>query len=265
MGACCNSICNNDKPLSEAHFSVDNNKDSQDIPVSTPIIQNNNNNSTLEEKQNILESNQQIRAWGQQKDTFINYNNTNNNFNMDKPDIIDEVFLDNDKDENYINISLMEENEYGINFLNMENNLFDLINELRSNPQSFIDEIEKYKNKLIKENDKYYIKIDNNEFEFEDGAENFDECIEFLKNQKKLEKFEKNQSMFECKKFFVDKNVSDLSFVVIYNLIDITSPENNKIRRDCLMNEKYNKLNITITKDELGKKLYSYYFSFDKL
>ena len=147
----------------------------------------------------------------------------------------------------------------------MENNLFDLINEIRSNPQSFIDEIEKYKNKLIKENDKYYIKIDNNEFEFEDGAENCDDCIEFLKNQKKLEKFEKNQSMFECKKFFVDKNVSDLSFVVIYNLIDITSPENNKIRRDCLMNEKYNKLNITITKDELGKKLYSYYFSFDKL
>ena len=82
---------------------------------------------------------------------------------------------------------------------------------------------------------------------------------------KKLEKFEKIQSMFECKKFFVDKNVKDSYFVVTYNLINANNSDENKIRRNCLMSEEYNKLNITITKNEMGNKLYSYYFSFDKI
>ena len=262
MGVCCSSICNNnDKTLSEALFSEDN--DNKEKSINTPKIQN-NNHSTIEEKQNnILESNQQPKLWGQQKDTLINTNI--NNIQLDKPDVIDEIFLDNNKLENSISMSIMEETEYGLNLLKMERNLFDLINELRSNPKSFINEIEKYKNQLKNENNKYYIVIDDNEFEFENGEQDFNECIEFLQNQKCLEKFDKSQTMFECKKFFSDKNVSDLVFVLIYNLIDINNPENNKIKRNCLMNEEYNKLNITITKEEFGNKLYSYYFSFDKL
>ena len=172
MGVCCSSICNNnDKTLSEALFSEDN--DNKEKSINTPKIQN-NNHSTIEEKQNnILESNQQPKLWGQQKDTLINTNI--NNIQLDKPDVIDEIFLDNNKLENSISMSIMEETEYGLNLLKMERNLFDLINELRSNPKSFINEIEKYKNQLKNENDKYYIVIDDNEFEFENGEQDFNE------------------------------------------------------------------------------------------
>ena len=52
--------------------------------------------------------------------------------------------------------------------------------------------------------------------------------------------------MFEDKTLFQDKNVSDLYFVLIYNLIDANSnsSENDKIKRNCIMSE----INITITK-----------------
>ena len=257
MGNCCN--CNNtEKANSEAHFSQE--EDNTIMNFLNNQQTNKNNPTTSEEKQNIIGSNKKLKTWAGQKDTLMNKNNVT----MDKPDIIDEVFLDNDKFENSENISISEEKS-DYNLTNMEKTLFDLINELRNNPKSFIDKIELYKNKLIFENDTNYIIIDNNEFEFKYGKESFDECINFLKNQKKLEKFEKNQSMFECKKFFVDKNVSDLLFVLIYNLIDINSSDDNKTRRNCIMSEEYNKLNITITKDEIGNKHYSYYFSFDKL
>ena len=65
--------------------------------------------------------------------------------------------------------------------------------------------------------------------------------------------------MFESKMSFKDKNVFDLYFVLIYNLMDIKSTEN----RNCIMSEKYEKLNITITKDDYFSNLYTYYFSFD--
>lgn len=255
MGVCCNSN-NTEKAASETQFSPDY----DDSPINNVYIVQNNINSTSEDKHKMKESNIQIKS-GQQKDTLIN----RNNISIDKPDNIDELFLDNNKQENSYNISVMEENDFGINFLKMEKNIFDLINELRVNPKSFVEKIEKYKDIIKKEDDKQFIIIDDNEFEFENGVKSFDECIEFLNNHKSLEKFEKNQSMFECKKFFVDKNVADLLFVVVYNLIDINSPKDNKIRRNCLMSEEFNKLNITITKDEFGNKLYSYYFSFDKL
>ena len=78
-----------------------------------------------------------------------------------------------------------------------------------------------------------------------------------------MKKFEKSLSMFESKKLFIDKNVSDLLFVAVYNLMDVCDVDNSKIRRKCLLSEEYNKLNITISKNESGNKLYSYYFSFD--
>ena len=65
--------------------------------------------------------------------------------------------------------------------------------------------------------------------------------------------------MFESKMSFKDKNVFDLYFVLIYNLMDIKSTEN----RNCIMSEKYKKLNITIAKDDFFNNLYTYYFSFD--
>ena len=264
MGVCCNSGIK-EKIITETSFppdKVDNSirnsiKDNDNIHDKNNI--GNNNHYTSEEKLNILESNKQLKNWEQQKDTLINRNNTS----LDKPDVIDEVMLDN-KVDNSLNILLTEEHEFSLTLIKMEKTIFDLINELRSSPKSFIDKIEKYKHLIKKENDKNYIIIDENEFIFED-VDCFDECIDFLKKQKNLEKFEKNQTMFECKKIFLDKNVGDLLFVVIYNLIDINNPEDNKIRRNCIMSEEYNKCNITISKEEFGNKLYSYYFSFDNI
>ena len=249
MGVCCNFINKETSTFEEQASSGEINK-----PIKTMNIQN--NDSTSKENKNILRQNQQLRDWSQQKDTLPNNNN------IDKPDTIDKVFFDDNKYEISSSIS-MNENDYDLNFSEMENNLFNLINNLRSNPISFIEEIEKYKNMLIIEDDKKYIRIDDNEFEFKEGKECFDECINFLREIKKLEKFEKIQSMFESKNYFVDKNVSDLIFVIVSNLIDINNPEDNKIKRNCLLSEEYNKLNITITKNEIGSKLLSYYFSFD--
>ena len=266
MGVCCNSSVA-EKIITESSFPPDkvdtpvefnNIKENDNINNNNNIFQNNNHLNS-EENQNIIESNKQLKNWDQQKNTLINRNNTS----IDKPDVIDEVILDN-KLDNSLNILLTEEHEFSLTLVKMEKIIFDLINDLRSNPKSFIDKIEKYKNLIKKENDKNYIVIDDNEFIFED-VECFDECIDFLKKHKNLEKFEKKQTMFECKEFFVDKNVGDLLFVVVYNLIYINNSENNKIRRNCIMSEEYNKCNITITKEEFGNKLYSYYFSFDNI
>ena len=252
MGLCCCNSVNAEKTY------VEEDGDEEGLPKNIVVTANNNHISTEENKND--NSNLQMKKWGEQKDTLKQKRN-----NIDLPDTIDEVLLDNDKSGNSLNISIVNENELEINLSKMENKLFDLINNLRSEPQAFISYIEKYKNMIISNNDKDYIIIDDNVFEFEDKKECFDECINFLKNQKRLDKFEKIQSIFECKKFFVDKNVKDLYFVLIYNLLDVSNSDENKIRRNCIMSEEYNKLNITITKNELGNKLYSYYFSFDKI
>ncbi len=249
MGVCC---CNSNN-VEKTNLG----EDEESMQMNTVVVTNNNLLPT-DGKKNENESNQKMNnKWGQQKDTLYAKNN------IDLPDTIDEVYLDN-KSQNSISISIINENEINLDLSKMENNLFDLINNLRSNPQSFINYIEKYRDKVVSDNEKEYIIIDDNKFEFE-NKECFDECIEFLKNHKKLEKFEKIQSMFECKKFFVVKNVKDSYFVVTYNLINANNSDENKIRRNCLMSEEYNKLNITITKNEMGNKLYSYYFSFDKI
>lgn len=253
MGACCN-ICNNGKFDLEALFSSKNN----DKLIYNQDNINNNIFQKSDKKQNMIESNQQINNWKQQKNTLMNYNNVS----IDKPDIIDEVIFDN-KLETSLNKSSMSESGLGLNSINMEKELFNLINDLRTNPKGFINNVIKYKEMLQKEDDIYFITIEDNKFEFKNGEKSFDECIDFLKEQYEHEKFEVCKSMFECKNILIDKNVSDVLFVLVYNLIDINSPEDNKIRRNCLMSEEYNKLNITITKDEIGNKLYSYYFSFD--
>ena len=57
-----------------------------------------------------------------------------------KPDIIDNLDLDTNKNDISISMSI-DQNEFMINLSEMENDLFDIINELRSNPQSFITQI----------------------------------------------------------------------------------------------------------------------------
>lgn len=257
MGNCCNANNIIEKTVTEAQMNQDEEEEDNNIVFN----QNNSKyliSSVIEDKRINTEIIKTKKTWGQQKDTVTN----KNNMTIDRPDVIDKLSIDNNKYENSLNMSI-EDTDLGINLSSMENNLFNIINELRNDPKSFISKVEKYKDMLKNDDDRYYILIDENEFEFKEGKECFDECIDFLKEQKTLENFSKSSSMFECKKFFVDKNVSDLLFVVIYNLIDILSPEDKKTRRSCLMSKEFNKLNITISKDEFSNKLYSYYFSFD--
>jgi hypothetical protein len=275
MGNCCNTSSDREPTNVEAQFptveeenhTLENNNNNDNYVNNDNNANNINNNvntnlkyqitNIFDQKRNQTEPIIQMKTWAKKKD----YLSQKNYSTIDKPDIIDNLGSDNNNDFS-INMSI-DQSEFIINLSQMENKLFDIINELRTNPQSFITHIEKYKSMLKKEDDKYFIIIDENEFEFKEGIECFDDCIELLKDQKHLKKFEKSLSMFESKKLFIDKNVSDLLFVAVYNLMDVCDVDNSKIRRKCLLSEEYNKLNITISKNESGNKLYSYYFSFD--
>ena len=272
---CCQ--CIKEKPIAEFPFkNIDNNKDENNIKEKEPDNHENNLqtgevinyiNSSPTERRN--DTNEDI-----QKNSKINFQKnsvfTLNKLNDDRPDILD-AYIKNDYHQNLDNLLLSESqsedsnnNIFSIGILKMEKNLFNLINDLRTNPKSFIPKIEKYKKKLQKNEDFYFLIIEENTFSFQNGIEPFDECINFLKEHKSLASFENSPSMFESKMLFKDKNISDLNFVLIYNLMDIKSPENNKIRRNCLMNSTYKKLNVTITKDDFISNLYTFYFAFDQ-
>lgn len=254
MGICCN-LFNNIKNEKEEQFSPENDNKMNNSQEKAKF----QISSVSDGKRYLTESSQQIVSWRQQKNSILE----NDNISMVKPDKFNEILLDNNKIQNPLNVSLMNETELGLNITDMERKLFDLINELRSNPQSFIDYILKYKDMIKNEKDINYIIIDDITFEIKNGEKCFDECINYLKEQNGLKKFEISPTMFECKKSFINKNVSDLVFVLVYNLIDINSDQDNNFKRNCIMSNEYNRLNITITKDEIGNKLYSYYFSFD--
>ena len=257
MRACC--ICGKGKDISEAQFESGEEQNPKDKQAKIKY----NVSSSLDNK-NILSEDNKI------EDGLKNKKNTLEkklNNSLDKPDTIDEIFFDNNnKYENSNNIqnNNIYQNDLSFSSSYMENNLFNLINEIRSDPPSFIKTIQKYKDELKKEDDKYFINIENNRFEFKNGEESFDECINFLESQNKLDKFE-NGTIFESNNSFIEKNVSDLPFVLTCILIDENNEEENKIRRNCIMSDQYNKLKIIITKDEIGNSIYSYSFYFDKL
>ena len=267
MGNCCQ--CNKDKPLSESQY--DNNE------TDNNIIENHNFYLAKEEDINNIPSSpteQRLNTYeGRINSKFNLQKNSTSSLNKicsDKPNILD-AFLRKEK-KNCLNDLISEsksegnrnDNQFNVSLISMENKLFDLINNLRTNPKSLINKVEEYKEKLQKNDDYYFLIIDENKFEFQKGAKCFDECIDFLKKQKTLKKFHSSPSMFESKISFQDKNVSDLNFVLIYNLMDIQSPEENKIKRNSLTSEIYNKLNITITIDDFVNELFTFYFSFDE-
>ena len=257
MGACC--FCGKGKDISEAQFESGEEQNPKDKQAKIKY----NVSSSLDNK-NILSEDNKI------EDGLKNKKNTLEkklNNSLDKPDTIDEIFFDNNnKYENSNNIqnNNIYQNDLSFSSSYMENNLFNLINEIRSDPPSFIKTIQKYKDELKKEDDKYFINIENNRFEFKNGEKCFEECINFLESQNKLDKFE-NGTIFESNNSFIEKNVSDLPFVLTCILIDENNEEDNKIRRNCIMSDQYNKLKIIITKDEIGNSIYSYSFYFDKL
>ena len=266
MGNCCE--CNKDKL--ESISPLDNEEDSEQKNNKEKI--NNNiaieedinyiQSSATEQRLNTYESRQKNSLFNLQKNSIFSYNK----ISEDKPDILDEV-LGNANSKNFDNSldeSKNDDNQFSISLIIMEKKLFELINDLRENPKSFISKVEEYKKKLQKNRDFYHIVIDNNIFQFQKGPEDFDECINFLKYQKSLPKFESSPSMFEAKALFQDKNVSDLYFVLIYNLIDSYSSQPDKIKRNCIMSEIYYKLNITITKNNFVNNLFTFYFAFDQ-
>ena len=268
MGNCCE--CNKDKITSitpietEENNEKENNKEKANNNIATQEDINNIPSSPTEQRFNTYESHQKNSLFNNQKNSIYSIHK----ISEDKPDILDEI-LGNANSKNFddsLNESKNDDNQFSVSLITMEKKLFELINDLRENPKSFIDKVEEYKKKLQINNNSYYIVIEDNIFQFRKGPEDFDECINFLKNQKNLEKFESSPSMFEAKTLFQDKNVSDLYFVLIYNLIDANanSSENDKIKRNCIMSEIYSKLNITITKKDFVSNLYTFYFAFDQ-
>ena len=260
MGNCCE--CNKDNLASISQIKEGN--DVQENNKNNAITEEDINyipSSPTDQRLNTYETHQKNSLFNLQKNSIYTYNQ----ILEDKPDVLDEV-LGNANSKNFddsLNESKNDDNQFSVSLISMEKKLFEIINDLRENPKSFICKVEGYKKKLQKNNDSYFILIDDNIFQFQKGPEDFDECIIFLKNQKRLQKFEQSPSMFEAKTLFQDKNVSDLYFVLIYNLIDANSKENEKTKRNCIMSELYYKLNITITKNDFLSNLYTFYFSFD--
>lgn len=255
MGVCC---CNFGKENSEAQFPIEQEQKPKDKQNKI-----NNNVSSSPDNNNILSEDIKKENNLKNKKNTLDYNKDNS---IDKPDTIDEIFYDNNNSggsNNIQNNNNIYDNDLNFDLTNMENNLFNLINKIRNDPPSFIKTIQKYKDELKKEDDKYFINKENNRFEFKNGEECFDECINFLESQNKLNKFEYGQTIFEKDNFFMEKNISDLSFVLTCILIDVNNEDENKIRRNCIMSDKYNTLKISIKKEEFEDSLYIYSFYFD--
>ena len=258
MGKCCE--CNRDKSGIESQFNDEENQNNK-IFLTEDVIKYINSSQTEQRINTKEESNKKNSPIYLPKNSYFSFNKNSE----ENPDIIDEIIrkVDFNNIDKSLNESKNNDNQFSVSLITMEKKLFELINDLRRNPQSFIERVDHYKKKLLKNRNFYYINIDDNIFEFEKGDEDFDEFINYLKVQNSLKKFEASPSMFEAKIFFKDKNVSDLYFVLIYNMIDKQSLEENTIKRNCFMSEIYSKLNITITKEDILNNLYTFYFSFD--
>ena len=188
----------------------------------------------------------------------------------------------------------------GVNELTkMEDELFDLINCLRDNPQQFINLIEKYKHLISMDSEKgtYYIIINNSRIDLNQGQEYFIECQNFLKTakpQKKLIKDdtlkiprptqvlsdeendnyvinyinkyiignEKSDIKYSNINYIIDQNVSDVLFVIILNLIGVGV--NNEIKTNFMLSEEYDSVGITIDKIDVENDIYCYYCVFGK-
>ena len=258
MGKCCE--CNKDKSGIESQFNDEENQDNK-IFLTEDVIKYINSSQTEQRINTKEESNKKNSKIYLPKNSYFSFNKNSE----ENPDIIDEIIrkVDFNNFDKSLNESKNDDNQFSLSLITMEKKLFELVNDLRTNPKSFIKRVVQYKQKLLKNKNFYYINIDDNIFEFEKGEEDFDEFINFLKVQNSLKKFEISPSMFEAKIFFKDKNVSDLYFVLIYNMIDKQSLEEKIIKRDCLMSELYSKINITVTKEDVLNNLYTFYFSFD--
>ena len=229
-----------------------------------------------------------------------------NNFNFE------DIAKENEDQENYDNIFQSSPNEerivskeslsntltiepYHNSVRKMEQNLFDLINVLRTEPTKFIQIVENYKNMIKTEHNSNFIVINDYKIEIPNGKKIFEECKNYLSNVESVNELEKDDNlkvninlqkdfegevekimnskindvlikkgkMYKNINYFTDKNVGDIIYVLIINLMDVENnfKENN---RKLLMGEEYDKCAVTIEKIDSEKNVYCYYILFAK-
>ncbi len=126
-------------------------------------------------------------------------------------------------------------NQFNNSFNNQQNilsfQLLQQINIIRTNPLSYIDIINKYKENIIEKNNKYYLKSNkylNTLILLEKGESEFNECIKLLYLQESLEPIELNN------KLKLDVNIplnnENLSIDYYTSLEFIEKIINNKIK-----------------------------------
>lgn len=177
----------------------------------------------------------------------------------------------------------------------LSSTLLNEINQIRTNPQSYIEKIDKYMN--LVETDKSgtsYININNNKIMLQQGKEAFQEAKSALLNAKPINKMQKKKELcipfpneniaksdnmdylkeeFEKIKhnvgdkykdlsFFCDKNISNTEFVTVLNFVDMN--DENKSKRNCVLNEDYNVIGITTGVIDTTNHVYCYYIVIGK-
>ena len=143
MGNCCR--CVKDKPTEESPFDINDSNEEENPKkiLKTEEEVNNISSSPTFQKNNPNEGSQKNSRINLQKNSLFSLSK----LNKDKPNIMD-AYIRNDYIQNYDNLLLSESksednnNQLSFGLLKMERKLFNLINNLRTNPKSFIPKIE---------------------------------------------------------------------------------------------------------------------------
>lgn len=225
-----------------------------------------------------------------------------NNFNIDDinkenedQENYDKIFQSFPYDERKINkesaSNSLTNEPYRNSLRQMEHNLFNLINSLRTTPKKFIQTVENYKNMIKTEHNSNYIIVNDYKIEIPNGKEIFEECEKYLNSVKPVNELEKDDNlkinmqndfsftegeneiivnkkindilakqgkMYNYINYFIDKNVGDIIYVIIINLMN-NGNDFKENRRRLLMGEEYDKCAVTIEKIDKEKNVYCYY------
>lgn len=157
------------------------------------------NSDLVEQKKQISEKNETI---------IYEYPITNINI------INSNLFIVDDVKGNNINISLVRDD-----FCNY---LFKKINNIRTNPKSFIEVLKESKKNIIEEDDKFYYKQNNvkNKIRLKEGKKSFDDAISFLENLEKMDKL-KFDNILNINKPKTKEDLKDIHYLInqVDNLI----------------------------------------------
>lgn len=124
------------------------------------------------------------------------------------------------------------------------------INSARNNPQSFITKVQNLKNNIINKNNMYFLKVNSStNIRLLRGKKAFENCINFLKEQKPLDEL-----------FIKDDLSFDIPFDNPYNYTDQIQVSKILSERNKIINKKYMEIinfhyDITIPNPELSALL----------